>query len=339
MRFRPTSISAIAAAIVLTALSPSSAYASFLDDATSELQLSNVYVSPSAAMDAATIEEITQATKGTTIAVAVFPDSSSVTEEGDADYYLQSLAGRTSFDTFVVAIGDDLEAGSRNNSIDADDIANRAEVRHAETGPALIEFVTEVQTQSENSVAASDGGVPMGVIGSIGGSVLVLFAVAAFARQRLMRRGNTRKDTTVRQMSTSILSEKLRKQLITVCDLAQQTSSQPIIESIANARDDILSLFTVLRDKQSDRIHEATAQNEIALDKVKKVLDTYLEVQANPRHYPGYVDMLSQAEQAIDGYESTVLEHVRRVKHDEITDFKVHVRMLASDTDNNPTFK
>ncbi|HKP08130.1 MAG TPA: hypothetical protein VJU58_12825, partial [Microbacterium sp.] len=98
----------------------------YIDDATSALESTNVYVSPEVSGSAALADALDQQISDASIGVAVFSDNAAL--EASGPDIVAELAQQTEYDTIIVAVGDDLSAGSRVlASGEAMRIANEAE--------------------------------------------------------------------------------------------------------------------------------------------------------------------------------------------------------------------
>ncbi|WP_431804901.1 hypothetical protein [Microbacterium sp. bgisy203] len=163
----------------------------YIDDAVAGLKTSHVWVSSEVA-DAGAIAQAVQDQIGdASVGVAVFSDNAAL--EASGREIVSQLAAQTDYDTIIVAVGDDLSAGSRAlPSGEAMRIANEAEAQAGSTQQALVETVQQVEDASRTSPAT--GGVDGGLVVGIALAVAALLAVgggivALRRRSRSQRRG------------------------------------------------------------------------------------------------------------------------------------------------------
>ncbi|WP_401000466.1 hypothetical protein [Agromyces sp. GXQ0307] len=163
----------------------------YVDDASDALQTSPVYVSSevdgASALQGALLAQVGD----DSIGVAVFSDNAAL--EASGPEIVTQLAETTGYDTIIVAVGDDLSAGSRVlEAGEAMQIANEAEADADGIDAALTETVQGVQAadQPPPLVVGGDGGAGIGpVLGLvIGAAVLVAAAGAVFGVVRTRRR-------------------------------------------------------------------------------------------------------------------------------------------------------
>src|SRR4051794_22459668 len=136
----------------------------YVDDAAAALQTSSVYISPEVD-DAAALTNAIQAEVGdASVGVAVFSDNAAL--EASGPDIVAQLAQRTDYDTIIVAVGDDLSAGSYVLAEgEAMTIANQAETSAGGLEDALTETVQGIVAASDSPAPAADGGSAGLVIG------------------------------------------------------------------------------------------------------------------------------------------------------------------------------
>ncbi|GAA2031782.1 hypothetical protein GCM10009819_14640 [Agromyces tropicus] len=166
----------------------------YIDDASEALQTSPVYVSAEVGGASALRDELLAQVGDDSIGVAVFSDNAAL--EASGTEILGRLAETTTYDTIIVAVGDDLVAGSRVlDAGEAMQIANEAEAGADDLDAALTETVQGVQVAAEPAPLVGDGdagggGIGLGLV--IGAAVLVAAGATVFgvlgARRRRARR-------------------------------------------------------------------------------------------------------------------------------------------------------
>lgn len=164
----------------------------YVDDASDALQTSPVYVSSEVGGASALQDALLAQVGDDSIGIAVFSDNAAL--EASGPEIVTQLAETTGYDTIIVAVGDDLAAGSRVlDAGEAMQIANEAESTADSLDVALAETVQGVQAADEppplvGGGDSGDGFDPvLGLV--IGGAVLVAAAGAVFGVVRARRRG------------------------------------------------------------------------------------------------------------------------------------------------------
>lgn len=149
----------------------------YVDDAVDGVANASVYVAPEVAGATGLENTLVQQVGDESIAVAVLSDNAGV--EASATEIVAVVAdAHPQYDTIIVAVGDDVAAGSRVlESGEALRLANEAESSAGSVDAALVETVQQViaATPEGGSSSGFDGGIlAVGVIG-----VIVLGALAA----------------------------------------------------------------------------------------------------------------------------------------------------------------
>ena len=123
------------------------AAAGYVDDATEALAEGPVYVSREVGGAASSQTAIEQQIGDASVGVAVFSDNAAL--EASGPEIVVQLAAQTGYDTIIVAVGDDLSAGSRVlDSGEAMRIANESEGSADDLEGALTETVQSVIAES-----------------------------------------------------------------------------------------------------------------------------------------------------------------------------------------------
>ncbi|GAA1057941.1 hypothetical protein GCM10017608_03430 [Agromyces luteolus] len=164
----------------------------YVDDASEALQSTPVYVSSEVDGASALQDALLAQVGDDPIAVAVFSDNAAL--EASGPEIVSQLAETTGYDTIIVAVGDDLSAGSRVlDAGEAMQIANQAESGADSLGAALTETVQGVQAADEPAPlvgggSGDGGGLGLGLGLVIGAAVLVAAGGAVFGVIRARRR-------------------------------------------------------------------------------------------------------------------------------------------------------
>ena len=309
----------------LLASSPSYALAaSYVDEVVSGLQHDNVYVAAGASLDDNTREFLSAEAAAHDVAVVVLPDTPMVRAEGTADTYVTSIAGSTSFDTIVVAIGNDLEAGSRVLPDGrADAIALDAELSAATAAEALTQFIEEVQVSTSSPAAETSSVVPYAIGGS---AFLVLAAGAVFVVTK--RRGRTRFAPADSRVSPRATPEAVRDTLREIRKLAEATEDTNILAKVDSAEQVLYAIFAKLA-KDKNTSSEVESQETLnLLEPVRTILENYVGVTRQPLYYRHPEEMKAEGRKAIGQYQDTVLENIRRLNDGMRVDYSVALRMI-----------
>ncbi|MRX43813.1 hypothetical protein [Agromyces kandeliae] len=188
----------------------------YVDDASDALQTSPVYVSTEVGGASALRDALLAQVGDDSIGVAVFSDNAAL--EAPGPEILTRLAETTEYDTIIVAVGDDLSAGSYVlDEGEAMQIANQAESGADSLEVALAETVQGVQAAAEPAplVGGGDGGggIVLGLV--LGAAVLVAGAGAAIGAIRARRR-------RARGAGDGRLPDPIRRHVATLRSLAAE---------------------------------------------------------------------------------------------------------------------
>src|SRR4051794_37468602 len=186
----------------------------YVDDAVAGLQDGSVYVSPEVGDATALAASIDAQIGDASVGVAVFSDNAALEASGP-EIVGEIAAAHPEIDTIVVAVGDDLSAGSRVlDRGEAMQIATEAEQSGGDLEEALTQTVQGVLAASDSPTVTASGGLEGIVIGlAIGAAVLIGGAVAGVAFLRRGRPGG------VEQLP---LPEAVRNQVQTLRSLSAE---------------------------------------------------------------------------------------------------------------------
>nr|BFF09848.1 hypothetical protein GCM10025699_11510 [Microbacterium flavescens] len=160
----------------------------YVDDAVDALAADNVYVSSEVTGAAALRDQLAQQIGDESIAVAVFSDNAALEASGP-DIVSELAAAHPGTATIIVAVGDDLSAGSRVLAPgEAMRVANEAEVSASDVDTALTETIQGVIALEPDAPASGsfDAGPLVGV--AVGAAVLLAAGGALFGVMRSRRR-------------------------------------------------------------------------------------------------------------------------------------------------------
>lgn len=317
---------ALTGGLVLTMPVAASADTLYLDEATQALQSSPVYVSPqvnnlSADQQASLVSQI----GGNDIAIVVLPANAS-SEIASIPSFLSDLAARTGYDTILVSVGGDFEAGSSDlPSGTASQFANDAEGGDLYVG--LSEFVTQVGNSAQDipdQPGEQGRGDATGFF--IGGGAIVGIALAGtlgflLIRRRFIRSARRQKDYTPEQLQ-EVMSEILQ--------LSEAIGDRQVAQSIRETAHDVSQLFARLKKRIPDQIQQVTAQYKGILETVKKVADRFADIEQHPRYYKQPDTLLRDGRRAIQQYQQGVIQNIQEIEEGSLTDFRVDTKILEA---------
>lgn len=290
----------------------------YVDEAAGALAQGNVYVSdevPGAANLAGTLE---QQVTDDSIAVAVF--SSNAELEASGPEIVSQLASQTGYDTIIVAVGDDLSAGSRVlASGEAMRIANEAENSADSLGSAIVQTVEGVVAatpQDSGQPAGVDGGLIVG--GALGIAVLVAAGGALWGVLRAHRR---RRDAA----GHAPLPDAIRPLVGRLRALSGEyatagASGNPVATEVAGevavVANNATELFDRL-DRKGDEGQRATAAVEYGetLRKLTAALDRdyLLDILKHPDLWDDPVERVNEVRTALSSFSTELVENIKQV--------------------------
>lgn len=326
--FRKLCISAALAGGLVLAL-PATAYADgYLDEATQALQSSSVYVSPQVTdlasdQQAVLISEIGDAD----IALVVLP-ANARNEIGDLSTFLGDVAARTGYDTVLVSVGGDFEAGSSDLPAGtASQIANSVEGGDLASG--LQAFVQEVigydipeapaPEPTGNSGDGSSGvlvvAIAVAIVGAIGAGAWAIF-----------RRGASQ----VRSKEKNYTPDQLNKLINDIEGFAAQVSDRTVADTLNAAKVDVNQLFKRLMKRAPDTIQQTTAQYKGILETVSSVLERIIDIEEHPQYYRNPESLLASGQKAIRQFRSGLIGNIQEIESGALTTFNVDTKILEA---------
>lgn len=308
------------------------ASAGYVDDAADALQSGSVYVSREVDGSAALSAQLEAQIGDASVGVAVFSDNAAL--EASGPDIVSELAGRTGFDTIIVAVGDDLSAGSRVlDPGEAMLIANEAEA----SGGTLEESLTQtVQTIVQESAPASaengDGsaGVMIGI--AIAAAVVVAGVVGAIAALR-SRRTRAR---TGQEMPDSVRGPLQALRSLSGQYAALGASGNETAAATARTIDAITANTTHLFERLGEK--GAQDQRELAqieygdkLGKISAALDRryLLDILVNPHLWDDPEERIVEVGDALEGVSEQLIDNIKQVNARRGLHFQVSLDALS----------
>jgi hypothetical protein len=304
----------------------------YVDDAVAGLQEGSVYVSPEVQDHEALTTAIQAEVGDASIGVAVFSDNAAL--EASGPEILAELAAQTEYDTIVVAVGDDLFAGSDvvKPRGEAMRIAKEAESSDGTLGDELTVTVQGVLAASDPPPVSASGGPEGIVIGlAIGAALVVGAAVAGNAFLRSRRRGDAEllpvPDAVRTQVQTlRSLSAEYARAGSFGHPIAAQTA-----QDVATIADNVTRLFERLGGKASrDQRRLAEIEYGDKLGKLTVALDrTYLlDILTHPHLWDDPEERISEVRDAVVGVSEQLVENIKQVNAQRALHFQVSLDTL-----------
>lgn len=301
--------------------------ASYFNEAVQALQSSNVYVSGEASVSTATQQEIEQQVQGSQVAVAILPPAAAI-ETSDLNQFASRVVESTGRNIVVVAIGDELGAGSSLLPPGrAEELADKAEAENTSAGDAVLDFIAEVknsqpQASSPQNASESGGGGSIVLVAAF--LVVVTFGMLAIL---LWRNSKPTRSSPESPKAPGPIEELLAE----IERIKPGIKDRQILSKIAEGERHTKQLFARLKQAGSTQIEEVTARYKGLLQLVRNTLVQYQDIQDHPEYYqPRTQQYLESGREAVEQYAAGVLRNVREVAQGTLTDFRVNVKILAA---------
>ena len=291
----------------------------YVDEAEEALATSNVYVSNEVQGADALRQTLEQEVTDESIAVAVFSDNAAL--EATGMDIVRELAGLPGYQTIIVAVGDDLSAGSRvvQPTGEALRIANEAEHSADSLEGAILQTVEGVVAATPVD-AAQGGGVDGGLV--VGGALgLVALVAAGGALWAVLRRRRGRGTAghhaplpdTVRPLVGRL--RVLSGEYAAAGGSGNRDATQ-VAGEIATVANNTTELFDRL-DRKGDEGQRATAAVEYGetLRKLTAALDSdyLLDILQHPDLWDDPVDRVREVRTALTSFSTELVENIKQV--------------------------
>ncbi|QAY74786.1 hypothetical protein ET445_17045 [Agromyces protaetiae] len=295
--------------------------AGYVGEASEALQHANVWVSPEVS-GAADLQASLQAQVGdASIGVAVFSDNVSL--EASGDQIVADLAGSTSYDTIIVAVGDDLWAGSHTlDEGEALRIANEAEGSADGLGAALTETVQGVQAAQE---AAGAGGGGAGGAGGAGGWLVVVLVVAVLAAAAATTIGVIRSRRRRAAGGDRRVPDQIRRHVATLRSLAASyaqvgssgnAGAARAANDLAGIATNVEELFTRLeRSGGGSQRGTALVEYDATLRKLTAAVDRdyLLDILTHPQLWDDPEERVREVQGAVEAVSGELVKNIKQV--------------------------
>ncbi|WP_162564199.1 MULTISPECIES: hypothetical protein [Microbacterium] len=291
----------------------------YVDDAIDGIEVDNIYVSPEVPDADALEATLAQQVGDASIGIAVLSDNA-LLEASGPDIVREIATAHPDCETVIVAVGDDLWAGSHAlGQGEAMGIANQAEQSTDSLEAALTETVQGVIAASD-AAGAGDDGVGGGPI--IGGVLTVAVVLAAgvavwgVSRSRRRSRGENRHaplPDTVRPLVARLraLSGEYAAAAASGNPVAGEVSAE-----VSLVAENATELFDRL-DRKGDEGQRATAAVEYGetLRKLTAALDRdyLLDILEHPDLWDEPGDRVREVRTALSSFSSELVENIKQV--------------------------
>lgn len=290
----------------------------YVDEAAEALGQSNVFVSNEVPGAAQLQQSLEAQVTDDSIAVAVFSDNAAL--EASGPEIVRELVAQTGYDTIIVAVGDDLAAGS--NVLpkgEAARIANEAESSADSLDAAIAETVAGVVAASD-SPAAPATGVDGGLI--VGGALsLVVIVAAGGALWGVLRARRRSRPAPVRHA----LPEPVRTHVQTLQALTAEyaragsagvAQAGEVAAQVGLIAQNTTELFDRL-DRKGEEGQRATAAVEYGetLRKLTGALDRdyLLDILTHPDLWDDPVERVREVRTALSSFSTELVENIKQV--------------------------
>ncbi|MCP2370231.1 hypothetical protein BJ978_000907 [Agromyces terreus] len=289
--------------------------AGYIDDASDALQSGPVYVSPEVGDAAGLHDQLLTQVGDASIGIAVFSDNAQL--EASGPEIVAELAETTGYDTIIVAVGDDLSAGSRVlDAGEAMQIANEAETGADGLGPALGETVQGVQAAQEPAsvVGGDGGGMLVGLV--VGAAVLVAVGAAAFAVVRARRRRRTDDDGLPEPIRLHVAKLRALSTAYAQVGAAGNAVAAQTATDVAGIAVNVEELFARL-DQRSGAGQRSLASIELdaTLGKLTAALDRdyLLDILTHPQLWDDPDERVREVRNATTAVADELVQNIRQV--------------------------
>ncbi|MBW9120097.1 hypothetical protein JNB63_08330 [Microbacterium trichothecenolyticum] len=289
----------------------------YVDEAEEALAQNNVYVSDEVQGADALRQTLEQQVTDESIAVAVFSDNAAL--EATGGDIVTELAGLPGYQTIIVAVGDDLSAGSRVlETGEALRIANEAEDSADSLEDAILQTVDGVVAATP-AEASQGGGVDGGLVvgGVLGLVVLVAAGGALWAVLRRRRHGTSGHHAPLPDTVRPLVGRlRALSGEYAAAGASGNRDATEVAGEIVTVANNTTELFDRL-DRKGDEGQRATAAVEYGetLRKLTAALDRdyLLDILQHPDLWDDPVDRVREVRTALTSFSTELLENIKQV--------------------------
>jgi hypothetical protein len=290
----------------------------YVGEAADALAQNNVYVSDEVSGADALRQTLEQQVTDESIAVAVFSDNAAL--EATGPEIVTELAGLPGYQTIIVAVGDDLSAGSRVLEVgEATLIANEAENSADSLEGAILQTVDGVvaATPAGSAQGGGDAGLAIGL--AVGVAVLVALGAATFTmvRSRRRRRGSAGHHAPLPDTVRPLVGRlRALSGEYAASGASGNRDATEVAGEIVTVANNTTELFDRL-DRKGDESQRATAAVEYGetLRKLTAALDRdyLLDILQHPDLWDDPVERVREVRTALTSFSTELVENIKQV--------------------------
>lgn len=289
----------------------------YIDDAAEALATSNVFVSGEVDDAASLAQQLETQVGDASIGVAVFSDNAAL--EATGPEIVAQLAEATGYDTIIVAVGDDLSAGSRAlERGEAARIANEAEDASGSVDDALAVTIQEIVAASEPAPAPEagvDGGVVVGFALAVAALVAGGIAIVAGVRSRRRRRAAEQAGLPTGVATQIAALRSLSPEYAAVGASGNAVAAQTGRE-IDALIENVTELFARIgRRGDEGQLSMAEVEYDDKLRKLTAALnrDYLLDILTHPHLWDDPGERTREVQTALEGVSSELVDNIKQV--------------------------
>ncbi|BDV32136.1 hypothetical protein [Microbacterium terricola] len=290
--------------------------AGYIDEAAAALADDNVYVSAEVPDAAALHDQLSAAVGDESIGVAVFSDNAALEASGP-EIVSELAAAHPECETIIVAVGDDLSAGSRVLAAgEAARLANEAESSGADVDGALTETIQGVIAQAPEPEAGVDAGPFIGIalaVAAVAAAGAVLFGVARSRRSRSRSTGHRPIPDRIRPLVARLTALSGE---YAAAGAAGNAVAAEVAADAATIAQNTTELFERLDRKGDEGQREIVAvEYGETLRKVTAALDSdyLLDILRHPDLWDDPGERIREVRTAVSAFSAELVENIKQV--------------------------
>jgi hypothetical protein len=301
----------------------------YIDEAADGLSTTNVFVSPEVSGSAQLRAQLSQQVSGDAIAVAVLSKNALLEADSTVDIVQALREAHPEYGTIIVAVGNDLAAGS--STIPGDQalrIANESESAGSQ-GASLSQAIIGIQTAGDHNVdiaPGGSGGDPVLTIVLVVAAAVVVVAgvmtgLLAAARRRA-RASSVLPDPVRAHLDALAVARSAYERAGAAGNAAAGRTAQDIGALTAN----VAELFRRLRSRSDEGQRKiAAVEYDDKLRRLSGALqpDYLLDIQTRPDLWDDPTERAREVEAAVAAVSQELLENIRQVNAQRALHFQV----------------
>ncbi|QKJ20764.1 hypothetical protein [Microbacterium hominis] len=287
----------------------------YVDDAVDGLAGANVYVSREVSGAADLASALEQQVGDASIGIAVF--SENVSLEASDQQILAELAESTPYDTIIVAVGDDVFAGSRVlPSGEALRIANESEASTDSVEGALTQTVEQITAEIPGGAGGATGGIDAGVVIGVAVGVAVVLAAGGAVLGIVRARRRSDRNALPEPVRSSVARLRVLAAEYGAAAMAGTPAAQEVAAEIGGVATNTVELFERL-GRRGDEAQRATAALEYG-DTLRKLTgaldrDYLLDILTHPHLWDDPAERAREVRSALAEVATELVENIKQV--------------------------